>query len=144
MVAFEPNLVIHELTDLPDDPGKIAEFRERHARIRTEGTHNLIAAARAASAARFLAQSVAWPMAPGPARESTTELERATLAFGGVVLRYGQFYGEGTFHPDALPEGPRVQIDRAAEATVAALHEDTGILEITDEGTRRVAGGQED
>ncbi|UUT34273.1 NAD-dependent epimerase/dehydratase family protein [Microbacterium elymi] len=138
VVAFEPDLVIHELTDLPDDPGQIAAYRLRHSRIRTEGTRNLLAAARAAQVTRLLAQSVAWTMPPGPGQDAVDELERSVLAFGGVVLRYGQFYGPGTFYPEGEPTAPRVQIDRAAEATVDALHERSGVLVITDEATTRV------
>ncbi|MRH28402.1 NAD-dependent epimerase/dehydratase family protein [Microbacterium sp. SYP-A9085] len=138
VVRFEPGVVIHELTDLPDDPAKIAAFRERHTRIRIEGTHNLIAAARAASTPRLLAQSVAWPMPDGPGQAAVAELERSVLAYGGVVLRYGQFYGPGTFHPTTPPGKPQVHIQRAAEETAAALHEPSGILVITDDGTTRL------
>lgn len=140
VAEYQPDVVLHELTDLPDDAAQIEEYRERHARIRIEGTHNLLAAARASATARVLAQSVAWAMPAGPARESVDELERAVLEASGVVLRYGQFYGEGTYYPDSLPGEPRIQIDRAAEDTVAALNESTGVLELTDNGTRRVAG----
>ncbi|QAY59586.1 NAD-dependent epimerase/dehydratase family protein [Microbacterium protaetiae] len=139
LAGYQPDLVLHELTDLPDDPAQIEDFRERHARIRIEGTHNLLAAARAAGTTRVLAQSVAWPMPAGPAHDSVAELERSVLAAGGVVLRYGQFYGEGTYHADTIPSAPRIQIDRAAEATVDALDEATGVLELTDDGIRRVA-----
>jgi hypothetical protein len=45
------------------------------------------------------------------------------LAIGGVVLRYGQFYGPGTFFEHTLPPPPRVRIDRAAAESVAALAE---------------------
>jgi uncharacterized protein YbjT (DUF2867 family) len=57
VVGFGPQAVIDELTSLPDDPGRIAEF---DSGIRREGTRNLLAAANAAGAARILAQSVAW------------------------------------------------------------------------------------
>ena len=139
VAEYQPDAVLHELTDLPDDAAQIEAYRARHARIRIEGTHNLLAAARAAATARVLAQSVAWPMPPGPGQESVAELERSVLAAGGVVLRYGQFYGEGTYYPDTIPAEPRIQIDRAAEQTVDALTEPTGVLEVTDGGTRRVA-----
>lgn len=139
VATYQPDIVLHELTDLPDDAAQIEEYRERHAQIRIDGTHNLLAAARASATARVLAQSVAWPMAPGAAQDSVAELERSVLEAGGVVLRYGQFYGPDTYYPDTLPDGPRIQIDRAAEATVAALGESTGVLELTDEGTRRIA-----
>ncbi|WEG08853.1 NAD-dependent epimerase/dehydratase family protein [Microbacterium horticulturae] len=139
VAEFQPDVMLHELTDLPDDAAQIEEFRERHARIRIEGTHNLLAAARAAATQRVLAQSVAWPMPAGPGHDSVAELERSVLAARGVVLRYGQFYGEGTYHPDTVPAEPRIQIDRAAEQTVDALTEPAGVLELTDEGTRRLA-----
>jgi nucleoside-diphosphate-sugar epimerase len=45
--AFAPDAVMHQLTDLPDAVERIPEFAERNNRIRTEGTRNLIAAARA-------------------------------------------------------------------------------------------------
>jgi len=121
VVRFEPGVVIHELTDLPDDPAKIAAFRERHTRIRIEGTHNLIAAARAASTPRLLAQSVAWPMPDGPGQAAVAELERSVLAYGGVVLRYGQFYGPGTYYEDEPPEEPRIHIDTAARRAFEAI-----------------------
>lgn len=137
VVSYEPGAVIHELTDLPDDARDIEAFRERHARIRVEGTHNLLAAARAAGVGRVLAQSVAWPMPPGVGADSVAELERATLEYGGVVLRYGQFYGPGTYYTDRVPGEPRIEIERAAEATVDALYEPTGVLVLTDDGTVR-------
>jgi hypothetical protein len=77
-------------------------------------------------------------MPDGPGQAAVAELERSVLAYGGVVLRYGQFYGPGTYYPDRLPTDPRIEIERAAEATVAALYEDSGILLVTDDGTTRV------
>ncbi|MGS2810780.1 NAD-dependent epimerase/dehydratase family protein [Nocardia sp. MW-W600-9] len=56
---FAPDLGMHQLTDLPDDVADLATSGEANARIRTEGTANLLAAA-AAGAERFLAQSIAW------------------------------------------------------------------------------------
>jgi hypothetical protein len=49
-----------------------------------------------------------------------------------VVLRYGQFYGPGTYNEQQPPKEPRVHIDRAADRTVEALGEPTGIVVITD------------
>ena len=57
VVAFGPETVIHQLTDLPDDESKIAEFGARNDRIRDEGTGNLLAASRAAGATRILVQT---------------------------------------------------------------------------------------
>ena len=59
-------------------------------------------------------------------------MEGAILGEGGVVLRYGQFYGPGTYNEDRRPGEPRVALGRAAERTVAALDEPTGIVVITD------------
>src|SRR5688572_6061286 len=42
---FKPDIVLNELTDLPDDVALISDHADRNARIRTEGTQNLIAAA---------------------------------------------------------------------------------------------------
>src|SRR4051795_8860083 len=57
VVDFQPEAVVNEPTDLPDQPAAISEG---NARIRREGTRNLLAAAKAAGASRFIAQSVAW------------------------------------------------------------------------------------
>ena len=132
VVGFAPELVLHELTDLPDAVAELAASRAANARIRVEGTRNLLAAARAAGATRFVAQSVAWELPPGEGADAVAELERTVLAFGGTVLRYGQFYGPGTFHPDALPTHPRIHIDEAARRTLAALDAPSGILTVTD------------
>ena len=129
---FEPDVILDELTDLPDDVTQIGALAERNARIRTDGTHNLIAAARRSGSPKILAQSVAWPLPDGPDALAVAELERAILEVDGVVLRYGQFYGPGTYNEDRLPAEPRVALRRAAERTVAALGEPTGIVVITD------------
>lgn len=131
VVAFAPQAVIHELTDLPDDAAQIAAGRMANARIRREGTRNLLAAARAAGARRFLAQSVAWPLT-GDGAAAVQELENTVLQAGGVVLRYGQFYGEGTYHPDTLPPPPRVHVDEAARRTAEALFAPSGIVTVVD------------
>lgn len=76
---------MRQLTDLPDDVERIPEYAARNNRIRTEGTRNLVAAARAAGATHFVAQSIAWtPRARG---EAGAAHERLVLAAGGVVLR---------------------------------------------------------
>ena len=131
VVSFRPEAVLDELTDLPEDEASIAEFRQANARIRREGTCNLLAAAQAAGVGRFLAQSVAWRL-PGEGGAAVEELERLVLGTGGVVLRYGRFYGPGTFHEQAPPPPPRVHIDEAARRTVEALATPTGVLEIVE------------
>jgi len=79
---FKPDVMLNELTDLPDDAAQISELADLNARIRTEGSRNLIEAAR----------------------------------------RSGR----------RKSEKPRVHIDRAAERTVEALGEPTGVVVITD------------
>ena len=63
-----PDAVIHQLTDLSaiQDPAKRSDALARNARIRDEGTRNLVAAAHGAGARRLVAQSIAWAYAPGP------------------------------------------------------------------------------
>jgi uncharacterized protein YbjT (DUF2867 family) len=132
VVSFRPDAVLDELTDLPDDEAAIPEFRQANARIRREGTRNLLAAAQAAGAGRFLAQSVAWRL-PGDGGAAVEELERSVLEADGVVLRYGQFYGPGTYYEQAPPPPPRVHIDEAARRTVEALAAPSGVLEIVED-----------
>src|ERR687887_587687 len=86
--AFQPEVVVNELTDLPDQP---AATNDANARMRREGTRNLLAAAKEAGASRFVAQSIAWPL-PGDAGAAVSELERLVLPADGVVLRYGRLY----------------------------------------------------
>jgi nucleoside-diphosphate-sugar epimerase len=129
---FKPDVILNELTDLPDDVAKIGEHAGLNARIRTEGNQNLIEAARQSGSPKILAQSVAWQLPDGPDARAVAELERSVLAEGGVVLRYGQFYGPGTYNEQQPPEEPRVHIDRAAERTVEALGEPTGVVVIVD------------
>jgi nucleoside-diphosphate-sugar epimerase len=129
---FEPDIVLNELTDLPDDVAQISKHAGLNARIRTEGNQNLIEAARRSGSPKILAQSVAWQLPDGPDALAVAELERSVLAEGGVVLSYGQFYGPGTYNQQQPPAEPRVHIDRAAERTVEVLGEPTGIVVITD------------
>ena len=50
MAAFRPDVVFHQLTDLPDKASDVASFADRDDRIRGEGTRNLLGAAAAAGA----------------------------------------------------------------------------------------------
>lgn len=132
VVDFGPDLVMYQLTDLPDDASEIPARAGDNRRIREEGTANLIAAAQAAGAGRFLAQSIAWTPAAG--NESREALESQVLAYEGtgVVLRYGQFYGPGTYYEADPPDPPRIEIDAAARQTVSALDAPSGTIEIVD------------
>jgi nucleoside-diphosphate-sugar epimerase len=133
-VAFRPELVMHQLTDLPDDRAELerADTASANARVRREGTANLIAAATAAGCRRLIAQSVAWELA-GDGGAAKAELERSVLEFGGVVVRYGQFYGPGTYHPERRPRPPCVHIDEAARRTAELLDAESGIVTIVEE-----------
>jgi hypothetical protein len=46
---------------------------------------------------------------------ASAEHERAVLQAGGVVIRYGQFYGPGTYYETDPPPPPRVHVDDAAD-----------------------------
>jgi uncharacterized protein YbjT (DUF2867 family) len=132
VVDFQPDVILNELTDLPDDVTKIGDHADLNARIRTEGNQNLIEAARKSGSPKILAQSVAWQLPDGPDALAVAELEASVLAEGGVVLSYGQFYGPGTYNEQGKPAEPRVHIDRAADRTVEALGEPSGVVVITD------------
>jgi nucleoside-diphosphate-sugar epimerase len=118
----EAEVVIHQLTAFGTRDGD--PYAET-IRVRIEGTRSLIAAARAARARRFIAQSISFmcsPLGSGLTEEETplhldarpavralaqaiASLERQTLdayAMSGTVLRYGWFYGPGTSYD---PEG---------------------------------------
>jgi nucleoside-diphosphate-sugar epimerase len=151
-----PEVLIHQLTDLPQqfDPANIAEALARNARIRIEGTRNLIGAARAAGVRRAIAQSIAFayavgpephqesdPLAPadGPMRgtmDGVTVLEglmTTTPGIEGIVLRYGHLYGPGTWAP--APSGrTHVHVDAAAHAAfLAVIRGVSGVYNIADD-----------
>jgi len=144
VVGIAPDVVIHQLTDLPYalDATMMAEARIRNARLREEGTANLVAAAVAANAKKVIAQSIAFAYAPGSppfdeshplnvnaAGESAALSTRAVASleyqvlngpFEGVVLRYGKLYGPGTGF-DKAPTGGPVHVDAAADAARLAI-----------------------
>ncbi|HEY0567021.1 MAG TPA: NAD(P)-dependent oxidoreductase [Xanthobacteraceae bacterium] len=151
-----PDVVIHQLTDLPRafDPKRLAEAYLKNARIRMEGTRNLIAAAQAASARRLIVQSVAFGYGAGssPHRE-TDQLDvaegpravtmRAVAAMEqqalgahrleSIVLRYGLFYGPGTWF-EAADRKPSLHVDAAAHAAYLAVGlGSAGIYNVADE-----------
>jgi nucleoside-diphosphate-sugar epimerase len=121
----QPEIVIEQLTALPKHYTResMNAAAALNNRIRLEGGANVLAAAQAAGARRYLRQSVAFFAIPGPglADEDTplafdaspgvaagareiAELEERLLGnpnLEGIVLRYGFFYGAGTwFNPD--------------------------------------------
>lgn len=169
-------VVIHELTSLPDR----LDFRKQEVyeptnRVRTDGTRNLLDAARAAGARRFVCQSIAFAYRPDGERVKTEDdalMDSAPGPFGGgvralhemeqlvlgaeglegVVLRYGFFYGPGTYYADdgtttsdvrrrrmpVVGKGTGlfsfVHVDDAADATVAAVERGApGVYNIADD-----------
>jgi nucleoside-diphosphate-sugar epimerase len=156
VLEANPEIVIHQLTDLSaiQDTPKRSDALARNARIRDEGTRNLITAARKAGARRLIAQSIAWAYALGPRPYSENHpldtdaagdravsvrgvaaLERQVLAASpveGVVLRYGRLYGPGS-GTDAPPNPPALHVDAAAFAALLAIDRgDPGVINITD------------
>jgi nucleoside-diphosphate-sugar epimerase len=133
----EPEVILHELTAIPRDiqPKRLDRDFAPTNRLRSEGTDNLLAAARQAGARRFVAQSfTSWPFArtggpvkteedpldpdpPAPFRrtlEAIRHLEAAVTGAEGVeglVLRYGGFYGPHTA-VGVEPEGALVEMIR--------------------------------
>ena len=149
----KPEIVMHQLTDLAafQDPAQRSSALARNARIREEGTRNLVAVARKAGARRLIAQSIAWAYAPGPRpfRENhpldlnaegdrlvsvrgVASLEGQVLGASpmeGIVLRYGRLYGPGS-GADSPPSPPAVHVDAAAYAALLAIdHGEPGRLQ---------------
>ncbi len=129
---FKPDVVWNQLTDLPDDQSLIAEFGPANNRIRREGTANLLSAANAVGARQFISQSVAWQL-PGDGGRAVMDLECAVHQAGGVIIRYGQLYGPGTYYPYALPGHPRIHVNEAARRSLTALEMENEILTLIDE-----------
>jgi 2-alkyl-3-oxoalkanoate reductase len=160
----EPDALINQLTDLPQslNPRKLGEYYAANNRVRREGTQNLLSAALGAGVRRFVMQGAAYwyaqtggpvktedaplyldsPPPIGPAVETIKHVEEAVLSadgIEGVVLRYGMFYGPGTWYAKDGDVGRQVKkrrypmigqgegvysfvhVDDAATATVAAL-----------------------
>ena len=180
--ASSPEVVIDQLTSIPPkiNVRKVGEQFAATNRLRTEGTYMLMEAARAVGAGRFLAQSVAFFYAPNgdePASEDESldrnlpgagELvdaihvhEHAALGspgIAGMVLRYGYFYGPGTFYArdggfaqevlkrrvPIVGKGRGmfsfIHVEDAAEATALAVSSaEVGIYNIVDDEPAAVA-----
>jgi nucleoside-diphosphate-sugar epimerase len=159
VVQAAPDIVLHQVTDLAAgiNQGNPEEMTRRNARVRREGTANLVAAARAAKAKRLVAQSIGWAYKPkevplqeddaldinAPAPRSITvnegivPLETAVLGqpdLEGVVLRFGQLYGKGTWSAEPNGTAP-VHVDAAAYAAFLAIdHGRPGVFNIAEPG----------
>lgn len=169
-----PEAVVNLLTAIPAAPDPRHMDRDFAAtdRLRTEGTRNLIAAAASAGARRLIAEGLAYAYQPGagladeeaplwtrrtpkqfaPVLAALMDLESATTAAGGLVLRFGHLYGPGTMYAadgafTAQVRAAKVPVvgggdavfsfvhtADAASAIVAALDRDvTGALNIVDD-----------
>jgi len=167
--AAEPAAIIHQataLTNLRDFRHFDRSFAQTN-RLRTEGTDALLAAAREAGVRRFIAQSFASTLYersggpvkteddpldahPVPAMRETVaamrHLDETVRSAGGIVLRYGGFYGD----EDGLVEAVRrrmfpivgrgegvtsfIHLEDAAAATVLALDYDgSGAFNVVDD-----------
>jgi nucleoside-diphosphate-sugar epimerase len=163
-----PDVVIHQLTDLPQvaDPVMMPAALEANARLRIDGTRNLMAAAKAAGVKRVVAQSISFIYAPGEGARVETDplatqpdgsfstsiqgviaLEEQVLGVSGIdgiVLRYGRLYGPGTWS-EAGPSGPgSLHVDAAAQAAHLALTRGApGVYNIAeDDGALSIAKAQ--
>ncbi|HLI85578.1 MAG TPA: NAD(P)-dependent oxidoreductase [Bryobacteraceae bacterium] len=171
-----PDAVIEELTSLPKDytPEAMRAAAPRDRRLRLEGGRNVHNAARAAGAKRYIVQSTGFFYGPGPGLAVETDalalnatpgiagsvstymqIEERVLGsrdMEGVALRYGFFYGPGTYQD---PNGgsvtqqvrqqkypvigsgagvyPFVHVEDAAAATVAALQSEPGVYNVVDD-----------
>jgi len=166
-------VVIDELTSLPQHPSELAAALPGDRKLRLEGGGNLHRAARACGVRRYIQQAsgffirqgsgladelegMAIDASPGVAASARTytELESRTLNapdIEGVALRYGFFYGPGTWYS---PEGAAadqvrrrevsiigagegvwswIHIEDAALATAAALTIPPGVYHIVDD-----------
>jgi nucleoside-diphosphate-sugar epimerase len=133
VTAFGPDAVVHQLTDLPDNPADIPRYAEHSNYMLTQGTHNLLAAAAAAHAGRVIAQSISWELPGENGRAAYAEHERSVLEAGGVVIRYAQLWGPGTYYEAEPPPPPRVHVDDAARQTVPALDVPLGVTLVADD-----------
>ncbi|HEY8864783.1 MAG TPA: NAD(P)-dependent oxidoreductase [Candidatus Dormibacteraeota bacterium] len=176
VIDFRPDVVMNQLTDLPQryNPRTIGPFYERTARLRVDATRTLLAAATDVGARRFVYQSMAFmyeatgptvlaedaPLAMdglepfGSVVRATAEGEQLALSadgITGVVLRYGQLYGPGSYfdHDGDFARQARrrmlpivgngggifsfLHVDDAASAAVIALGHGDGVYNIVDD-----------
>jgi nucleoside-diphosphate-sugar epimerase len=170
-----PEVVVNQLTSLPKDYNPRGIDYTATNRVRREGGRNLMRAALAAGSRRYITQSIAFLYAPegewvkdeggrpfddapppfGEAVGAMLEHERevtGTEGIEGLVLRYGQFYGPGTYYDrdGSLARRTRrrmlpligrgtgmssfVHVEDAAAATVAALDRGApGVYNVVDD-----------
>jgi len=175
VARVRPDVIINELTSLPKHytPSDMEAAAEADTRVRMEGNRNLLAAALQTGVRRFLVQSTGFWYAPGEGladeregfafsaspgvaagTQRYAELEAMTLTppeLQSVALRYGFFYGPGTWFTTDGDVGEQarhqqvpiigdgqgvwswVHIEDAADATVKALDCASGAYNIVDD-----------
>jgi nucleoside-diphosphate-sugar epimerase len=175
IMQVRPAAVINELTSLPRryTAAEMAAAAARDRQVRIEGNRNLLTALPEAGVSRYLLQSAGFWYAPGGglAGEDATfaftaspavaagsrryaELEQSASTVAGVAftaLRYGFFYGPGTWFDSTGDMGEQVRrqqvpvigdgqgvwswvhIDDAAAATAAALECTPGVYNVVDD-----------
>jgi 2-alkyl-3-oxoalkanoate reductase len=166
-------VVIDELTSLPKNPAEMSAYAAGDRKLRLEGGGNIHRAAQACGVRRYIQQGSGFFLKPGQgladesvglavdaspdvaaSAQTYATLETRTLnsqPMEGVMLRYGFFYGPGTwYHPDGaaadavrqqqtplIGEGQGVwsyvHIEDAAVSTVAAITAAPGIYNIVDD-----------
>jgi 2-alkyl-3-oxoalkanoate reductase len=175
IACVRPDAVINELTSLPGHytPAEMKAVAERDIRVRREGNVNLLASMRESGVRHYVLQSSGFWYAPGPgladessplavgaspgvAAGSRTYVELESTAIRAseidcVAMRYGFFYGPGTWYTKTGDMGEQVRrqqvpiigagqgvasfvhIEDAASATVAALACASGTYNIVDD-----------
>jgi nucleoside-diphosphate-sugar epimerase len=169
-----PDAVVEELTSLPKHytPDEMRAAAPRDRQVRLEGGHNLQAAAREAGARKYIVQSTGFFYAPGAglateeealAANASPAISASVLTYmqiedrvlgakdlDGIVLRYGFFYGPGTWFTETGDIASQVRerkypltgsgqgvwswihVEDAAQATAAALEAAPGVYNIVD------------
>jgi nucleoside-diphosphate-sugar epimerase len=171
-----PDAVIDELTSLPKryTPEEMKAAADRDRNLRLVGGRNVQNAARAVGTKRYIVQSTGFFYGPGPGlaveRDALAANASSTIAASvqtymkieervlgatdlqGIALRYGFFYGPGTYQDPvngSVTEQVReqaypvigsgqgvysfVHVEDAAVATVAALEGEPGVYNIVDD-----------
>jgi 2-alkyl-3-oxoalkanoate reductase len=175
-----PDVIVHQLTAIPREvpsPRKFTATFGPTNRLRREATRHLVDAAAEVGAGRVVAQSIAFAYRAEGAPEVVDEsapldteadgawgeivravsaLEEAVLAGpGGVVMRYGWFYGPGTAYSrdgalgqlvvkrrfpivgDGAGRQPFIHLDDAVGATMALMDRGEGIFNVVDDDPAR-------
>ena len=172
VIESDPEIIINQLTNLPRsllNPRAASSAAKRTNALRTVGGRALAEAAKV-TGARLVAQSIAFAQRPGDGVrveddplytdapkahaavvDAIGTLELVTTDAGGTVLRYGAFYGPGTYfapgegYPTMLRrrllpiigEGRGVwgllHLEDAVDATIKAIVAPPGVYNVVDD-----------